>query len=92
MPFLVRLPGAWQARAHGSCGHCLHVYCPCNADGMVSASWADRKFGGERVAKMLAENWCFRFRARALARRDELELTRSREAISQYRACKASQG
>jgi len=80
MPFLVDLGTGLQARAHSSCGKCKSALCPCK-EGMVSASWAYRRYGGRAICELLAKNWIFRFKARKERIAAEEQLARSRRAI-----------
>ena len=71
--FLKRIGGkypGYQAVAHGTCGECRLPWCPCH-QGMRSQFWADRRYGGPEITKMLAENWIFRLRARLRAAQAE---------------------
>lgn len=62
--FLIRVLGrhpGWQVRAHATSVECRCEDCPCNTHGMTSQFWSDNKYGAQ-AAKMLAENWLYRFK------------------------------
>lgn len=48
-------------KCHSTCGRCVNSRCPCNNGFELSRYFADKRWGGPEITRMLAENVQTRF-------------------------------
>ena len=59
---IVRATGqGTQFKIHSTCGKCVNTRCPCQHGFPLSKFFADQKWGGPEITRMLAENHEHRF-------------------------------